>query len=75
MRYKSLIEPLQKAIASYPRKGRDWQYWHPLERAIKVIQGDTTFYRWTHERRKEKRCPAPQKLIHVLQEPSGLFRT
>jgi len=31
------------------RKGWDWQYWYPMERAIKVINGDTTFYRWTNE--------------------------
>lgn len=49
-RYRSLIEPLQKAMAGYPRKGWDWQYWYPMERAIKVINGDTTFYRWAKER-------------------------
>jgi hypothetical protein len=47
-RYRSLIEPLQKAMAGYPRKGWDWQYWYPMERTIKVINGDTTFYRWTN---------------------------
>tara|TARA_Y100001934_G_C12349327_1_gene774475 strand:+ start:455 stop:2362 length:1908 start_codon:yes stop_codon:yes gene_type:complete len=46
-RYRSLIEPLQKAMAGYTRKGWDWQYWYPMERAIKVINGDTTFYRWS----------------------------
>jgi hypothetical protein len=49
LRYRSLIEPLQNAMAGYPSKGWDWQYWYPMERAIKVINGDTTFYRWTNE--------------------------
>ncbi len=46
-RYRSLIEPLRQAMVRYPRKGWDWQYWYPMERAIKVIEGDTGFYRWT----------------------------
>ena len=46
-RYRSLLEPLKQAMSKYPRKGWDWQYWYPMERAIKVIQnGDRTFYRW-----------------------------
>lgn len=44
--YQTLLEPLKQAMSRYPRKGWDWQYWYPMERAIKVIGGDATFYRW-----------------------------
>lgn len=53
-RYQSLLEPLKQAMSQYPRKGRDWQYWYPMERAIKVIHGDSTFYRW-HDNRVKAR--------------------
>lgn len=49
-----LLEPLKQAMSKYRRKASDRMYWYPMERAIKVIQGDTTFYRWDAEHAKAK---------------------
>jgi len=41
MHHRSMVKP-PKFLRMFPH-----YLWYPMERAIKVINGDTTFYRWS----------------------------
>ncbi len=40
------LEPLRRAIGQDGEKELNWQFRYPMERAIKAITGEATYYRW-----------------------------
>ena len=40
------LAPLKRAITKFEKKGVDWQFWYPMERAVKLIEGTENYYRW-----------------------------